>query len=174
IDAQNDGPDIQVNGGNSASMALTETNSAFNTSRTLTVIDPDSQTETFTLTNFSKTGFVNGISDATLQGYFSVPSTQSIVQTTGSLSLSWAFNSVAEAFNFLSLGETLTLQVTIHDVDSNDSNGPGSASGSHDQIVQVVITGANDGPTLQAPTAPTYNDTAADDTFSNATGTLVG
>src|SRR5205085_12529225 len=38
----------------------------------------------------------------------------------------------------------------------------------------VTINGVNDTPTLAAPTAPTYTDTAADDTFANSTGTLVG
>jgi VCBS repeat-containing protein len=152
IDAQNDPPNVFVGGGNSASMALTETNSAFNTSRSLSIADPDSLTETLTLTNFSKTGPVDGLSDATLQGFFSVPPTVSITQATGSASFNWTFNSGSEAFNFLAAGETLTINYTIHDVDSNDSNGPGSASLSDDQPITVTIAGTNDAPTVTGGT----------------------
>src|SRR5205085_1501071 len=38
----------------------------------------------------------------------------------------------------------------------------------------VTINGTNDTPTLAAVTGPTYTDTAANDTFSPQTGTLVG
>ena len=175
IDAQNDAPNVFVGGGNSASMALTESNSGFNQSRSLSIADPDSLTETLTLTTFSHTGPVGGLSDATLQGYFSVPSTVSITQTTGTASFNWTFNSGAQAFDFLAVGETLTINYTIHDVDSNDSNGPGSASLSDDQAIQVTITGTNDAPTVTGGTtqglAAIFEDTApAGQTVSSLLG----
>ncbi len=42
------------------------------------------------------------------------------------------------------------------------------------QAFNVTLNGVNDTPTLAAPTAPTYTDTAANDTFANTTGTLLG
>ncbi|TMJ01411.1 MAG: hypothetical protein E6G97_16135 [Alphaproteobacteria bacterium] len=158
IDAQNDGPNVQVLGGNSASIAVNETNSGINQSRSLTITDPDSLTETLTLTNFTNSGPTGGISDATLQGYFSIPSSVGITQATGSASFNWTFNSGSEAFNFLGAGQTLTLNYNIHDVDSNDSNGPGSASLSDDQAISVVITGVNDAPVVTAGNTTPYTE----------------
>jgi RHS repeat-associated protein len=42
------------------------------------------------------------------------------------------------------------------------------------QPLAINITGANDAPTLTAVTSGTYTDTAANDTFNNITGTIVG
>ena len=41
-------------------------------------------------------------------------------------------------------------------------------------VLTVAITAANDAPTLATPSTAAYTDTAAADTFTNATGTLVG
>jgi hypothetical protein len=175
IDAVNDAPNIQVLGGNSASMSLTESNSGFNTSRSLTITDPDSLTETLSLTSFGHTGPVDGLSDTTLQGFFSVPSSVNITQNTGSASFNWTFNSGAQAFDYLAAGETLTLNYTIHDVDSNDSNAPSSTSLSDDQAIQVTIAGTNDAPivtggTSQALTAGTEDTAPAGQTVSSLLG----
>jgi VCBS repeat-containing protein len=50
------------------------------------------------------------------------------------------------------------------------SDGTASAS----QTFAVTVNGVNDTPTLNAVTGPTYTDTAANDTYSSATGTLSG
>src|SRR4029077_4398310 len=107
IDAQNDGPNVNVGGADSASIAVNETNSGINQSRSLTITDPDSLTETLTLTGFTKSGNAGSLSDATLQGYFSLPSSVGITRATGSASFNWTFNSSSEAFNYLAAGQTL-------------------------------------------------------------------
>jgi VCBS repeat-containing protein len=53
-------------------------------------------------------------------------------------------------------------------VQATDSNGTGSAT------LTVNVTGANDTPALTTPTAASYTDTSASDTFTNTTGTLAG
>ena len=68
IDAQNDAPNVNVAGGNSASINVNETNSGLNQSASLTITDPDSLTETLTLTTFSTSGPTNGIPDADATG----------------------------------------------------------------------------------------------------------
>ncbi len=60
---------------------------------------------------------------------------------------------------------TVTDTFTIQATDS---------AGTAGNTLTVTINGANDTPTLTAPSAATYADTVADDTFSNTTGTLEG
>ncbi|HEU4708397.1 MAG TPA: tandem-95 repeat protein, partial [Methylophilaceae bacterium] len=60
----------------------------------------------------------------------------------------------------LNAGATLTDSFTVTSVD-------GTA-----KVVTVTITGSNDAPTLNAVSSIAYTDTAADDTFTNVTGTL--
>jgi len=174
IDSVNDAPNVHAVGGDSSTMSLTESNSGFNTSRSLTITDPDSKTETLTLTNFSKTGPVDGLSDATLQGYFSVPPSVNITLASGSASFNWTFNSGAQAFDFLAVGETLTLNYNIHDLDSNNSTGTGQLT--DDQPISVSIAGTNDAPVLNNAVVPQLADETEDapaPTNGVTTGTLV-
>ncbi|WP_345946995.1 VCBS domain-containing protein [Bradyrhizobium sp. 197] len=67
------------------------------------------------------------------------------------------------AHDELTAGQQVQDQFTVTSQD-------GTATGT----VTVTITGTNDAPTLAAVTGPTYTDTAANDTFSPATGTLTG
>jgi VCBS repeat-containing protein len=69
------------------------------------------------------------------------------------------------AFQYLNAGESTTDTFTYTMVDSG-----GLTSNA---TVTMTITGANDTPTL-APTSDSFVDTIADDSFSNATGTLSG
>jgi Calx-beta domain-containing protein/cadherin-like protein/Big-like domain-containing protein/uncharacterized protein DUF4214 len=168
IDAQNDAPNEFVGGADSASIAVNETNSGINQTRSLSIADPDSLTETLTLTNFSHTGPTGGISDTTLQSFFSIPSSASITQSTGIAGFNWTFNSGSEAFNFLGAGQTLTINYTIHDVDTNNSNGPGSIVQSDDQAISVVITGVNDAPVVTAGNTLAYTENDPATTISPA------
>jgi large repetitive protein len=68
------------------------------------------------------------------------------------------------AINALTSGSTSeTFTVTT-------SDGTASANATY----TVNLTGANDAPTLTTPTAASYTDTSANDSFSNTTGTLAG
>jgi len=70
----------------------------------------------------------------------------------------------ANSVNAVSANQSETFTVTATD------NGGGSGNAT----LTVNVTGANDTPTLSAPSAASYTDTSATDTFSNTTGTLSG
>ncbi len=63
-----------------------------------------------------------------------------IGNTTETGTITWAFNSASEAFNYLAAGETLTLTYTITATDSQ--------SATDAQQVTITITGTNDAPNI--------------------------
>nr|WP_233286967.1 VCBS domain-containing protein [Bradyrhizobium oropedii] len=81
-------------------------------------------------------------------------------------SSTWTFSAADKNFDYLAVGETLTLTYTIQ---IDDHHG-----GVITTPVTITINGANDAPTLADVNAGTLTDTAAYDTFSPLTGTLHG
>ena len=168
ITGTNDAPVISVVGGDSALAELTETNARLTATGTLTVTDADAADVvkaevTFLEVDGPDTG--NNFQPGELRSYFSVTPNTVINAGQAIGTLTWAFDSQNQAFNFLAANTTLRLQYTVTVTDS---------SGAQDtQIVRINIAGTNDGPVLEPVTAINYTDTSADNTFADATGTLV-
>jgi VCBS repeat-containing protein len=85
--------------------------------------------------------------------------TLTVTRATGA----YVFTPSRAAINARTTDTSETFTVTVSD---------GTAS--TNAVLTVAITAANDAPTLATPTAATYTDTTAVDSFANATGTLVG
>ncbi|MCH8616671.1 VCBS domain-containing protein [Sphingomonas sp. SM33] len=110
---------------------------------------------------YSATGQVNDLTQAGFD--------KSVANTYGTLYL----NSTSGAYKFvpndgaieaLKAGTSTSFTFTASD----------GAATSNSQTLTINLNGVNDTPQLAAITAATYNDTAADDTFANVTGTLSG
>src|SRR5262249_17818979 len=91
-------------------------------------------------------GPTGGLSDAQLLSYFSVTSGAIIDSTHTSGQLTWNFNSGSQAFDYLAVGQTLTLHYTIRPDDGHTPPPIG------DRVVTIIITGTNDGPVAVADT----------------------
>ncbi|MHC1945477.1 FecR domain-containing protein [Bradyrhizobium sp. UFLA06-06] len=76
------------------------------------------------------------------------------------------YSAVDASFDFLALGETLTV---TYDITVTDNNHVSST-----RPVTITIIGSNDAPTLASVNAGALTDTAADDSFGPLTGTLHG
>ena len=153
------------------SVSITEANATLTTSGTLTVTDNDLSDAV----NMGKSLTVGGTSTAThpsnadLLAMLSLTPTSLLSDASNtSASVSWAFNSGTQHFDYLAAGETLVLTYTVSATDT------GSPALSDNTTVVVTITGTNDGPTLSAPATIALSDTSANDTFANVLGTLAG
>lgn len=163
-----------TSGPGGAVAGLMETNAGQLSHGVLTVFDVDaidhvtvsvSQVQV-SLDGVPQTGCVGGLSHADLLNYLTVPSGDILDGTATYAQFSWCFNSGSQAFNFLAVGQTLSLQYTIV---PSDAEGAGTGA-----IVTVNIAGSNDAPTLSDLHIGPLTDTAEDDTFSNLTGQLAG
>ncbi|MCK1547392.1 VCBS domain-containing protein [Bradyrhizobium sp. 179] len=163
-----------TSGPGGAVAGLMETNAGQLSHGVLTVSDVDaidhvtvsvSQVQV-SLDGVPQTGCVGGLSHADLLNYLTVPSRDILDGTATYAQFSWCFNSGSQAFNFLAVGQTLSLQYTIV---PSDAEGAGTGA-----IVTVNIAGSNDAPTLSDLQIGPLTDTAEDDTFSNLTGQLAG
>ncbi len=145
ITGTNDTPDITVGSGDSAAATLAETNAALSTNGTLTVVDLDlSNTVVPTVQSVVPSGTTTGLgsNNAALLSMLSV-SPASIAANVGNVNnLSWSFASGSEFFDYLAVGESLTLTYTIRVTDN--------AGATDDQEVTITITGTNDTPTLNS------------------------
>jgi VCBS repeat-containing protein len=94
------------------------------------------------------------------------PSTVLQDATSTTADVTWNFNSGGQDFAFLAEGETLVLTYTLTATDTGTPPSEGSTT------VTLIITGRNDRPTLAVPQRVSLVDTAADDSFVAATGTL--
>nr|WP_249812748.1 VCBS domain-containing protein [Bradyrhizobium sp. 141] len=119
-----------------------------------------------TLDGVPQSGSVGGLSQADLLNYLSVPSGDILDGTATHAQFTWQFNSGSQAFDFLSAGQTLSLQYTIV---PSDADGAGTSA-----VVTVNIAGTNDAPTLSDLHIGPLTDTAAADSFSDLTGQLSG
>ncbi|NCW78926.1 MAG: hypothetical protein EBV64_13415, partial [Oxalobacteraceae bacterium] len=155
----NDVPLIQVDTNDSAAAALTETNTTLLTNGTLSLEDLDrSNTVSVAVHSVVASGTTTGLGSNTtaLLAMLAVNNPATVIgnaATTGTID--WAFNSGAEAFDYLAAGQTLTLTYTVR---ATDSNSPTNAS--DDQTVVITITGTNDAPAITAATI-TALDSAA-------------
>ncbi|MEN9761489.1 MAG: hypothetical protein RI906_1315, partial [Pseudomonadota bacterium] len=170
ITGTNDAPVISVGSGNSASVSLTETNTTLSSSGTLAVSDLDhTNTVSVSVQSVAASGATAGIAsgNAALLAMLSVDSGNIIGNAATSGTINWAFNSGAEAFDYLATGETLTLSYTVRVADSNGT------PATDDQTVTLTITGSDDAPliTLGAGNTASASLTEAD-TARTASGTL--
>ncbi len=138
ITGTNDAPDIVIRSGDNATANLTETGTGLTTNGTLTVTDPDlTNTVTASVSSVALSGTTGGLTAADVLGMLSVTSGSLAADPGDTHNLGWAFNSGAQAFNFLNSGDTLTLAYTVQATD-------GSASDA--QTVTVTIAGTGGGP----------------------------
>ena len=98
-------------------------------------------TSTYTsITTSNPNPNINGITNATLEAMLAVSPTAVIGSAATTGTLTWSFNSVGQAFDYLEQGETLTLAYVVRVTDS--------ASATADQTVTITITGTNNAPVL--------------------------
>ena len=145
VAGSNDLPVVTVVGADSAALPLTETNAGLTGSGTLSVTDVDltdlvtASVNAVGVNASSSAGAAGGISLATLQSMMNISAHTDLTNAaTGTGSLTWNFNSGAQAFNHLAAGETLVLDYVIRVADD--------ASGFVDKTVSVTITGTQDAP----------------------------
>ena len=97
---------------------------------------------TASIVGVTHTGPTGALSDADLLSYFQVTPGALDTTTTTSGQLTWNFNSGSQAFDFLAVGETLTLHYTIRPDDGHNPPPIG------DGVVTIHITGTNDAPVI--------------------------
>ena len=141
VTAVNDPPVITVGGGDSASKTLAETDTTLATSGTLTVNDVDlSDTVTPSVTGVVLGGTTGGLVSGDVLGMLTVGPGSIAANPGDSNNLNWAFNSGAQAFDFLDDGESLTLTYTVRATDNN--------SATDNRAVVITINGTNDAPLI--------------------------
>ncbi|MDH2296098.1 VCBS domain-containing protein, partial [Cobetia sp. 1AS1] len=156
INGTNDVPVIAVEGDDSDSADLTETNAPLSADGTLSVSDLDTTDDvTPSVTAVAADGDTDGLSNAELLSMLSVDADAIIANTENDGTLNWAFDSanLPEAFDHLALDETLVLDYTVQVTDSEGATA--------EQVVTITITGTNDAPVLVAgeqPADQTDND----------------
>ena len=134
ITGTNDAPDIIIRSGDSATANLPETGAGLTTSGTMTVRDPDlTDAVNASVTAVALSGTTGGLTAADVLGMLSVTPGSIAADPGDTNNLGWAFNSGAQAFNFLNSADTLTLAYTVQATD-------GSASDV--QTVTINITGS--------------------------------
>jgi VCBS repeat-containing protein len=164
IAGTNDAPLITAETGDSAGATVPETNAGLNASGTLTASDVDvSDVISASVVGVTHSGPVGSLSDSDLLGYFQVTSGPLDTTATTSGQLTWAFNSGTQAFDFLAVGETLTLHYTIR---PDDGHGPSFVG---DGVVTIHVTGTNDAPVV---TGGDTTGAALEDGALVAAGTL--
>ncbi len=146
ITGTNDTPVIVLGADDSASVGLTETDAGLTASDTLTASDVDTTDVVNVRVDALAIGGTFGgtlpaalsdDSNASLLAMLSVNDSAVFAGTTNSGTITWAFDSAGEAFDFLAAGETLIL---TYDVIVNDGTTDSAL-----QSVVVTITGTNDG-----------------------------
>ncbi len=134
-------PDISVHTGDSATKTLTETNSSLTTSGTLTATDADlTDTVTSTVDHVVLSGTTGSLTAADVLGMLTVSPSSVAADPADANNLHWTFNSTPQAFDYLKLGQTLTLTYTVKADDSH--------SGIDTQTVTINISGSNDAPVV--------------------------
>jgi VCBS repeat-containing protein len=149
VNGTNDAPDITVQAGDSAAAALSETDAGLTAGGTLSIGDVDTL-DTVTPSVFSVTAGGTYAGLASLSSLVTNAQLLAMLAVTGGESsttaqdnphgIAWAFDSGSQAFNFLPVGETLTLTYVVRATDNHGA--------SDDQPVTITITGTNDGITL--------------------------
>ncbi|AWN41722.1 hypothetical protein DK389_15910 [Methylobacterium durans] len=147
ITGANDFPIVEALAGDTVHTVLTETDACLKASGTVTVTDRDlTDVVTVSVSEVEVlSGSANGLTLGQLKGFFSVSPTQLAADAGSANNLAWAFDSGSEAFNYLAVGETLTLKYSVA---AKDDSGSGNDTGVG--TVVVVVAGTNDGPVLAA------------------------
>jgi large repetitive protein len=137
----NDAPDIQTITTDSAAKTLTETNAGLTSTGTLTVTDADlADMVASSVTGVALSGTTGTLTSADVLGFLALaPLAGLAANTDDTHNLTWNFDSGSQAFNYLAVGQSLTLAYTVQ---SSDGNG-----GTDSQQVSITITGTADGPT---------------------------
>ena len=137
----NDAPDIRAVTTDSAAQTLAETDAGLNAIGTLTVTDVDTaDTVASSVTGVTLGGATGTLTAADVLGFLSMAPAAGLAADTGDThNLSWTFDSGAQAFDYLALGESLTLAYTV---ESSDGHG-----GTDTQQLTITINGTADGPT---------------------------
>ncbi|PKB14767.1 VCBS repeat-containing protein [Novosphingobium kunmingense] len=140
IAGTNDGPEIRQLGGDTVADTVAETNAGLNVTGKVSVIDVDTlDTVTASVTAVSLTGDKTDKVAATAALDMMTVTDGTIAANAGdSNNLTWTFNSGTQAFDFLAVGQSLTLTYTIRVEDGH--------GGFDEQLVSVTVTGTNDGP----------------------------
>ncbi|MDH2374123.1 VCBS domain-containing protein [Cobetia sp. 3AK] len=150
INGTNDAPIIAIEGDDSVSAALTESDIPLNATGTLSVSDLDTSDEvTPSVASVVSTGDTNDLTDAELLDMLSVDADAIIDAASNDGTLTWTFDSssaAGEAFDHLAVGETLELDYTVVVTDSQGATA--------EQVVTITITGTNDAPVLVADEQP--------------------
>ncbi|MBK9082480.1 MAG: tandem-95 repeat protein [Rhizobiales bacterium] len=149
ITGTNDAPVITANeGGDSA--ALGETDEGLGATGELILADADpSDTLSASVASVVLAGAnLGGLISADVLGFLTLDPTTGIAGDGAGTPVGWTFNSDLQAFNFLAVGQTLTL---TYQVQATDDSGATNNSGTHDVV--ITITGTNDGPVATNDTA---------------------
>ncbi|MDX1763749.1 MAG: VCBS domain-containing protein, partial [bacterium] len=159
-----DGPD---------SVALGETDAGLSTTGTLTVTDVDTtdvvtaSIDALTVGGTSDRLDPAAPSDVDLLAMFTIDTAPILDGTQTTNTLTWTFDSGAEAFDYLATGETLVLTYTIKVTD--DDGTPLSDT----ETVTITITGMNDKPQVAAPLGDvTVHEDAEPTTIDNIGATF--
>jgi VCBS repeat-containing protein len=164
----NDAPDIQVITTDSAAESVAEANGTLTTGGTLTVTDADlSDVVSSSATGVVLGGTTGGLVSADVLSMLTVTPPTNLAANPGDThNLAWNFNSGTQAFDFLAVGESLTLTYTVESADGH--------TGSDSQTVVNTVTGTNDAPVLDAAQTPMVGAVNEDvGAPSGAVGTLV-
>jgi VCBS repeat-containing protein len=152
INGTNDAPVISVDAGDDDDAELDEADAGLKVSGSLTVTDLDDSDEvTSTVTDVALSGDTGALVKADVLGMLTLDPATAIAADSGDVNnLSWNFDSGSQAFDFLAVGESLTLTYTVT---SDDGNG-----GSDSHNITVKITGTNDAPTSSDDSITTSED----------------
>ena len=187
IGGNGDAPDIQLLAGDLATALLTETNAGLTATDTLTVRDVDlSDTVSSSVTTVLASGSTAGLAptNAQLLAMMTVAPASGLAANPGnSNNLIWTFNSGSEAFNYLDVGQTLTLTYTVRSTDSNGLSDTQIITVNVNGTVKRTVTMA-DGvnftlatgrmTTLMAPDGVNFTLATGENTAANNTGNLKG
>jgi VCBS repeat-containing protein len=176
IAGKNDAPAITAATGDSSGANLTETNAGRATNGTLTVSDADATDHvTVALDHLDvyfdgvlQTDGIDGLTNATLLNYLSVPSGDVLDGSGTHTQFTWIFDSEGQAFDFLGAGHTLSLQYTIVPDDGHTPTGTGNG------VVTINIAGSNDAPTLDATTLASVSEDDTDPAGSSVADLFAG
>ncbi|WNL33773.1 DUF4347 domain-containing protein [Arcobacter cryaerophilus gv. pseudocryaerophilus] len=160
IDGVNDSPIVVVDAQDSDASTIIETDSTISTSGTLSITDVDLIDKNFSVNKNSVviSGMTDGLTANTAELL------NMLTVNTQDFDINWAFNSGNQYFNYLSIGETLTLTYTISVVDASNS--------ATNKTITININGSNDSVSLNTPETIYYVDTNGDDVFRNTTSRL--
>ncbi len=167
VTGTNDTPDISVQAGDSAAETLAETNTTLTSTGTLSVTDVDlTDTVASTVSSVVASGTTTGLGSNNAALLAMLSSTANVLDGTETTdTLTWAFNSGSEAFDYLAVGESLTLTYTITVTDSQGATDT--------QDVVITINGTNDAPVVTVEVGDSVADTLTEtNTTLTSSGTL--